>query len=121
MESFLPRHFLPNLLAIDPEAGSAFVRELLEVYLQDAGRRIALIEAGLLVRDYPSIKAAAHALKGGSGSIGLERLSSLAYTLELGAKREDLPSLLAAYPRLKAEYRGTDTEIRTLLPSPALG
>lgn len=61
---------------------STFVERLLRGFQADTERLIAAISDGLASRHYEDVKDAAHALKGGAGSVGATQLMQLAIRLE---------------------------------------
>jgi two-component system sensor histidine kinase RpfC len=61
---------------------STFVERLLRGFQADSDRLIRTISDGLAARRYEDVKDAAHALKGGAGSVGATQLMQLAVRLE---------------------------------------
>jgi len=71
----------------------ALLEDLVGTFLTDAPARIAAMRAALTTRDARGLKSAAHALKGGSSSLGAAAMAALCE--ELGAVAAT-PSLAAA-------------------------
>jgi two-component system sensor histidine kinase RpfC len=65
-------------LSADP----TFVERLIQGFRSDCDRLVSEIKTGLVQRKYEAVKDAAHALKGGAGSIGATQLMQLATRLE---------------------------------------
>ncbi|HXX85717.1 MAG TPA: ATP-binding protein [Casimicrobiaceae bacterium] len=65
-------------LSTDP----TFVERLIQGFRADCDRLVQEIKTGLAQRRYESVKDAAHALRGGAGSIGATQLMQLATRLE---------------------------------------
>lgn len=61
---------------------STFVERLLRGFQADTERLMGAISDGLAARRYEDVKDAAHALKGGAGSVGATQLMQLAVRLE---------------------------------------
>ena len=61
---------------------STFVERLVRGFRSDAERLVASISDALATRRYQDVKDAAHALKGGAGSVGATQLVSLALRFE---------------------------------------
>jgi HPt (histidine-containing phosphotransfer) domain-containing protein len=61
---------------------TTFVDRLLEGYRVDVDRLVSDICAALAARRYEAVKDAAHALKGGSGSVGAIQLLQVATRLD---------------------------------------
>jgi HPt (histidine-containing phosphotransfer) domain-containing protein len=57
---------------------STFVDRLIDGYLSDLRRLLQEISDGLLGQDFDKVRDAAHALKGGSASVGAPRLAAIA-------------------------------------------
>jgi HPt (histidine-containing phosphotransfer) domain-containing protein len=53
------------------------VVELLDLYAEDAPRRLDAIRGALAARDLETLRRAAHGLKGGSASLGARRMTAL--------------------------------------------
>jgi HPt (histidine-containing phosphotransfer) domain-containing protein len=67
----------------------AFAKEVIEIWFEDAPKRIAdLIEAST-VGDIEAIQMAAHTLKGGAANVGAERFHRLAEKIDLAARCGD--------------------------------
>jgi histidine phosphotransfer protein HptB len=92
------------LRALSPDDGGAFLRELIEIYLQDTPNRLAELEQALASKDAPVFTRAAHTIKGSSSNFGAGRLSKLALEIELQGKTGNLPASADSCARLKAEY-----------------
>jgi HPt (histidine-containing phosphotransfer) domain-containing protein len=61
---------------------STFVERLLRGFQADTERLVSAISDALAARHYEAVKDAAHALKGGAGSVGATQLMQLAIRLE---------------------------------------
>jgi len=71
---------LEDLGRLSPD--STFVERLVRGFRSDAERLVASISEALAARRYQDVKDAAHALKGGAGSVGATQLVSLALRFE---------------------------------------
>jgi len=69
----------------------AFLVRLIDQYLEDATSRMAELQKATARRDAPALAAAAHALKGGSATMGAKRVAALCGDLEAGGRRGELP------------------------------
>ena len=95
---------IDNLRALSPDTDGAFLRELIEIFLQDTPERFTELDATLAKGDAPAAMRAAHTIKGSSGNFGATRLARLAQEVEAHAKAGDLPAASAVVPDFKAEY-----------------
>ena len=92
------------LRALSPGGGTEFLRELVDIYLQDTPVRLTELELALARQDAPTATRAAHTIKGSSGNFGALRLARLAAEIEVFGKAANLSAATAATPALKAEY-----------------
>lgn len=65
---------------VQPDDGSDLVVELIELFLDDAPRRMAIMRASTAQRH--AIKRAAHSLRGSSGNLGALKLASICESIE---------------------------------------
>jgi HPt (histidine-containing phosphotransfer) domain-containing protein len=92
------------LRELSPDAGQEFLRELIEIFLQDTPQRMAELEEALGKNDVPGFTRAAHTIKGSSSNFGATKFTKLAHELEMQGKSGDLSDAAAWCSRLKAEY-----------------
>ena len=95
---------IDGLRELSPDAGTEFLRELIEIYLQDTPLRIAEMEDALNKKDLPSFTRAAHTIKGSSSNFGAAKLTKLAHELEMQGKSDDLTESPAFCAKLRAEF-----------------
>ena len=80
--------------AVDPTAltrlqrlgGAAFVREMIDLYLDYAPGRIAAAQAALAAGDLTALGQAVHPLRSGSGNLGAMGMVALAQRIEQAGK-----------------------------------
>jgi len=101
----------------------AFLRELIETYLEDAPRQIASLRSGIVAGDVESTNRAAHTLKSTSASIGALGLSAMARELQTMTAVEttsaaDLnePDVTALVDVIATEYESVRHELESLVP-----
>ncbi|MDQ2671283.1 MAG: Hpt domain-containing protein [Actinomycetota bacterium] len=86
MEESVDREVLARLRRLQGEGDPDIVAELTGMFLKDSRSRLEAVEEALQKGDAPAVERAAHALKGGSGSMGARGMSGLCAQLEdLGA------------------------------------
>lgn len=76
----LDHEVLNDLTKLSPDP--TFVDRLLEGYRSDVDRLVAQVSEGFATKRYEAVKDAAHALKGGSGSVGAIQLLQIATRLD---------------------------------------
>ncbi len=99
---------IETLRALNP-GDDSFLRDLVQIYLDDSPKRIAEIEHSLAQGDARRLTLAAHSLKGSSANFGADQLRALSERLEqlgrqgsLGDVPTHLPALKDAFARVKA-------------------
>ena len=75
-EKSIDMQAIDALRELSPDTGAEFVRELIEIYLQDTPQRIAELDEALAKGDVPTFTRAAHTLKGSSSNFGATKLTS---------------------------------------------
>ncbi len=92
------------LRALSPDTDGTFLRELIEIYLQDTPERLADLDAALAQNDAKALMRAAHTIKGSSSNFGATRLAHLAQEIELHGKAGTCGPVPPLVPGLKAEF-----------------
>ena len=95
---------IDSLRELSPEPGGEFLRELIEIYLQDTPQRITEMEDALNKKDIPGFTRAAHTIKGSSSNFGATKLTKLAHELEMQGKGNTLAESPAFCAKLRAEF-----------------
>lgn len=111
----------PN--AIDPATVTAlrelnpddpgFLRELIDVFLEDVPQRIAELERALAAQDAALFARAAHTIKGSCANFGATPLAQVALTMEKHGKAGALTNGAALLPSLKAEFAQVAEALKT--------
>lgn len=102
------------LQELNPDDNS-FLRDLIQIYLEDAPRRLKEIEEALARGDARQLVAAAHSLKGSSANFGAASLRSRCEQLESLGRRESLEPATAELPGLREELERVRAELEALL------
>lgn len=104
------------LRALNP-GDDSFLHDLIQIYLEDAPKRIAEIEQSLAAGDLRRLTLAAHSLKGSSSNFGAHQLRALSEQLEQIGQQGLLDRVLAHLPALKEEYARVQAALTALLPA----
>ena len=102
-ESILSHEAIEALRTLSPD-DPAFLRELIEIYLQDTPLRLTEIDTALAKSDGTLLTRAAHSIKGSSGNFGASTLAKLAQEIEGHGKTGNFAAAAAALPGFKAEF-----------------
>lgn len=112
--------------AIDPAAlarlerlgGPAFVRQMIDLYLDYAPGRIAAAQAALAAGDLPALEQAVHPLRSGSGNLGATAVLQLAQRLETAAHQHEpiplaplLEELTQAFTRARIDLEAARAKL----------
>ncbi len=95
---------IESLRALSPEMDGSFLRELIEIYLDDTPQRLGELETALAAGDARTMTRAAHTIKGSSSNFGANNLARIALEIELVGKAGNCAPAAAMVPGLKAEY-----------------
>ena len=100
--------------AIDPSAldtlsettggDSAFLAELIDVFLADTVDLLAAIDAASVAGDAPELRRAAHSLKSNAATFGATALTTVARQLEELGKAADLDAVGALLAEARREF-----------------
>jgi len=82
MMEVLDHSLLDELVEISPRGGMELVRELIGLFFGDAPARLDGMRCGISAGDPRQLMQAAHAMKGGAGTIGAARVMGLCARLE---------------------------------------
>lgn len=92
------------LIDLDPEGAPALIQELVEIFEEDAPKRLADLSAALASSNAEDATGAAHALKGGVANLGLARLADLAQSAERLSRERNLEAVHPYVPKLHQAF-----------------
>ena len=99
---------------MNPEDDS-FLRDLVQVYLDDSPQRIAEIELSLAEGDAERLTRAAHSLKGSCSNFGASRLRAISERVEKLGRQGALGDVPAQLPELKAAFAEVKADLEALI------
>ncbi|MFZ5493861.1 MAG: Hpt domain-containing protein [Verrucomicrobiota bacterium] len=94
---------LAALRELNPD-DPAFLRELIDVFLEDVPQRITEIEKSLATQDAALLTRAAHTIKGSCSNFGAAGLAAVALTMEKQGKAGAFAEASASLPALRSEF-----------------
>lgn len=100
--------------ALQDEAGTEFVSELVDAFLEEGPSMLDALRASLAARDNDTFRRTAHTLKSNSLTFGAERLASLARDLEARAAEIVLESGAAVVDPVADEYALVAAALRAM-------
>lgn len=99
------------LKSINPDDGGEFVREILQIFLEDTPARMAELNEALNSGNAAKFVRAAHSIKGSSSNIGAMVLKDTAEQLEHKARDEGLAQVALLLEQLRSDYELTAARI----------
>lgn len=105
---------IEELRAMNPDDDS-FLRELVQIYLEDSPQRIAEIDLSLEQADALRLTRAAHSLKGSSSNFGALQLRAVCETIEHLGRDGKLAEVPALMPELRLEFDRVKSALETLV------
>ena len=83
---------------------ASFLKELLELYLEDFSEQFPLLEGALEERDFTAIQELGHSLKGSSANLSLTQLRETAFRIEKAGEANNLEDAQIAAIKLKNAF-----------------
>ncbi|HOJ14131.1 MAG TPA: Hpt domain-containing protein [Deltaproteobacteria bacterium] len=81
-----------------------FLQGLLRAFLENVGRQIPALRRAIGTADAQEVRSLAHAIKGGAGNLGAQRLAECAWAMERMAGEGGLARAHEALERLEAQH-----------------
>lgn len=98
---------IAGLRRLDDGDSGDFLSEVIDIFLRDSAGLMERIRSAAQAGDRPAVRAAVHALKGSSGTVGASRLAKLCLELEQQIDRGTVGDLGERLQRLEAVYAET--------------
>ena len=102
------------LRELSPDGDSAFLRELIDIYLADTPKQLAQLDDALARQDATVVTRAAHTIKGSSGNFGAEEFASLAKQVEAAGKANNLTAVAALMPEFRSKFEKVAAALKEL-------
>ncbi len=97
----------PKTIAYLRQLGGAdenFVRDLIALYVEDGGQRIAAIRNAIAANDATEMASAAHGLKSSAGNMGAMKVRAIAEVLEQIGRKGSIDGAAVEAAKLEAEH-----------------
>ncbi|MEO5968554.1 MAG: Hpt domain-containing protein [Bdellovibrionia bacterium] len=95
----------------DPSTGLA---KLIDLFMQETDKRIALLESQIPLKDPKRLSEVAHSLKSGSASMGISYMAHIAGEIEQLTKLSNFNTLDQLFSQLKSEYSKVKLELLSI-------
>jgi CheY-like chemotaxis protein len=103
---------LDEVLEFAGVKGASLVRELIDLFFQEAPTRLANLQGGVRDLDPDRVTRAAHAMKGGAGNLGAVRVASLCAQLERQGREGNLVGSEVLLAELEVELDAAREALR---------
>ena len=107
--TWFDEHALPRL---ERMVGAKVLGEVLDLYFENAPKRIEAVRAGMRSEDLGAAALALHDLKSSAGMLGASGLQQLAEEMERLARQNDADGLRARFEPLEAAVTRADGLLR---------
>jgi HPt (histidine-containing phosphotransfer) domain-containing protein len=105
---------IANLKDLNPGDGGEFLKEIVNIYIEDTPKRIDELKVSLAAGDVKSFTRAAHTIKGSSANVGAQVLKSMGERLESLSRTEGLANVAPLIAGCEAEFAKVTVELRAL-------
>jgi HPt (histidine-containing phosphotransfer) domain-containing protein len=112
--SALDSHAIDELRELNLSDDS-FLRDLIQIFLEDCPHRLVEIEQALAAGDSRKLTIAAHSLKGSSANFGAHHLRALCERIEHCGQQGTLGEVPVQLPALREEFGRVTAELELLL------
>jgi histidine phosphotransfer protein HptB len=105
---------IDNLRELNPGDGGEFLKEIVNIYIEDTPNRLAELRKSLAAGDVATFARAAHTIKGSSANVGATTLRALAERLEHASRKDGLGALAPLVAECEAEFARAAGELRAI-------
>lgn len=94
---------IEDLRALNPE-DPAFLKELIDLFIQDVPGRIAEIEQAIASKNSELLTRAAHTIKGSCSNFGAANLRESSHAMEMQGRASDFAAAATSLVTLRADF-----------------
>lgn len=105
---------LHNLVELD-DGGYGLIKEMLSIFREDTPRRIQDILSAAGLKDAEALSRAAHALKGGAGTLGAKAFRAMAADLEALGRSGSAEAGSDLRLRLETAFQQADAALESFI------
>ncbi len=104
---------IDSLKAINPDDGGEFVREIIQIFMEDTPARISELDEALACGDLAKFVRAAHSVKGSASNMGAMLVKETAEELERKSRDAGLGGVDPLLAKLKQDFALTAKELES--------
>ncbi len=105
---------LIELRELDEDGSDSTLKELVQSYFENMPQRIQRLEASIVASDFIQARKEAHSIRSSSLSLGAEKLSQLAHTLEYETANATAETFKKLSSELVQEYSAVKAELKKI-------
>jgi HPt (histidine-containing phosphotransfer) domain-containing protein len=105
---------IANLRELNPGDGGEFLREIVNIYVEDTPKRILDLKTCLASGDVKSFTRAAHTIKGSSANVGAQVLKGIGERMEQLSRTEGLGAIAPLVAEAESEFAKVSVELKNL-------
>lgn len=105
---------LTELRELDEDGSDSTLKELVQSYFENMPQRFQKLEAAITASDFVLARKEAHSIRSSSLSLGAEKLSQLAYTLEYETADATPETFKKLTSELVQEYAAVKAELKKI-------
>jgi CheY-like chemotaxis protein len=90
---------------------SAFQQQVLQLFLQDTRKNLALVNTALLIQDWKALEHKAHQIKGASANVGIKVVQTLAERMEQQIQQRSLDDITLSVAQIEQALADIDSLI----------
>ena len=106
---------IENLRLLNPDDENAFLKEIVDIFLEDTPARIAELKQCLSKFDQPTFTRAAHSIKGSASNLGATKVRAIAEKLEHQSRNSGLTGLELLLSSLDDEFAIAKAELQKIV------
>jgi HPt (histidine-containing phosphotransfer) domain-containing protein len=113
----LDAEVVEGLRELEKDDNEGVVESLYALFQKNAEKSFAAIEAGIAIRDFGMIGAAAHSLRSSSLNLGAVELVEACAEIEMRAGQGEFSGIPEGYAKCRAVYPAVNEELTALVAS----
>jgi HPt (histidine-containing phosphotransfer) domain-containing protein len=106
---------IEELLSFADDGDPELLVDLIQMFLDDAPKKVEAIQTGLRGGDFEAMERAAHSLKGSSGNLGAKLLQDACEQMQLASRQHAAGQLAPIAATIESTFADAAVALRELL------
>jgi HPt (histidine-containing phosphotransfer) domain-containing protein len=111
----LDMQIIEELLSFADDGDPELLVDLIQMFLDDAPKKVEAIQTGLRGGDFEAMERAAHSLKGSSGNLGAKLLQDACEQMQLASRQHAAGQLAPIAATIESTFADAAVALRELL------